>query len=481
MSPEVYVGLMASAGNDTDPSNDNWVSSATFTNVNITGQLNVPPIDNHLVAPSNVAASGISSTSVNLTWTHQTFWTGDFSQDGIVNAADYVMWRKNDGTSANYDNWRVTFGGAMPTVSRYWIERSSDGVNFQLVGATAPNEFTFTDFNLSGNQRYFYRVVAKDSAGVSVPSSIVNITTRAAAATNLKVFSVSPTQLMIEWKDSNGESNYKVQRSDDGSSGWTTIGTSARNSPFFVSSGLAANTRYFYRVITVDAGGDSATSAVISEFTRVNASPANFVVSGQTETSLTLSWDALPDMTRYSVYRGRDSDNNEWVRLDSNVTATTFTDTGLAPATEYHYRVFGVNANDGVTLKAEVFGSTAASTSLVSTAETQLSRVFFGPAPPFTLDYVHHRAFDEFSKRIGDRERVSRADSDLTSKLDAWQTTSDGRSTRRRLGTYHEPICTTSVTNTFSGAEGLSRRLQTKLTFDVEALKLAIASWDRSE
>jgi hypothetical protein len=37
---------------------------------------------------------------------------GDFNKDGIVNAADYVVWRKNDGTQAGYDDWRAQFGEA---------------------------------------------------------------------------------------------------------------------------------------------------------------------------------------------------------------------------------------------------------------------------------------------------------------------------------------------------------------------------------
>jgi len=35
---------------------------------------------------------------------------GDYNQDGIVDAADYVVWRKNDGTQPGYDTWRVHFG-----------------------------------------------------------------------------------------------------------------------------------------------------------------------------------------------------------------------------------------------------------------------------------------------------------------------------------------------------------------------------------
>jgi hypothetical protein len=35
---------------------------------------------------------------------------GKFNDDGTVDAADYVVWRKNDGTLAGYDAWRANFG-----------------------------------------------------------------------------------------------------------------------------------------------------------------------------------------------------------------------------------------------------------------------------------------------------------------------------------------------------------------------------------
>ena len=36
--------------------------------------------------------------------------SGDFNHDGIVDAADYVVWRKTDGTPAGYNIWRANFG-----------------------------------------------------------------------------------------------------------------------------------------------------------------------------------------------------------------------------------------------------------------------------------------------------------------------------------------------------------------------------------
>jgi hypothetical protein len=35
---------------------------------------------------------------------------GDHNQDGTVDAADYVFWRKADGTQTEYDTWRAHFG-----------------------------------------------------------------------------------------------------------------------------------------------------------------------------------------------------------------------------------------------------------------------------------------------------------------------------------------------------------------------------------
>jgi hypothetical protein len=35
---------------------------------------------------------------------------GDFNHDGAVDAADYVVWRKTDGTQTGYNTWRANFG-----------------------------------------------------------------------------------------------------------------------------------------------------------------------------------------------------------------------------------------------------------------------------------------------------------------------------------------------------------------------------------
>ena len=48
-----------------------------------------------------------------LAWSAVAVLPGDFNNDGTVDAADYVVWRKNDGTQDGYDQWRANFGTSL--------------------------------------------------------------------------------------------------------------------------------------------------------------------------------------------------------------------------------------------------------------------------------------------------------------------------------------------------------------------------------
>jgi hypothetical protein len=51
---------------------------------------------------TDIVLIGLSSVDIGL--------PGDFNNDGKVDAADYVVWRKSDGTQPGYDEWRTNFG-----------------------------------------------------------------------------------------------------------------------------------------------------------------------------------------------------------------------------------------------------------------------------------------------------------------------------------------------------------------------------------
>ena len=55
--------------------------------------------------------------------------------------------------------------------------------------------------------------------------------------------------------------------------------------------------------------------------------------------SITIKWQKIYGATSYKIYRGNSSGATFQTVLKAGVTGTSFTDSGLAPTTEYHYRV----------------------------------------------------------------------------------------------------------------------------------------------
>jgi hypothetical protein len=58
---------------------------------------------------------GLSAYTRHFTLQLPDFLSGDYNFDGIVDAADYVVWRKSDGTPTGYDSWRTNFDAAVGT------------------------------------------------------------------------------------------------------------------------------------------------------------------------------------------------------------------------------------------------------------------------------------------------------------------------------------------------------------------------------
>lgn len=88
-----------------------------------------------------------------------------------------------------------------------------------------------------------------------------------AAPSALVATAASASQINLAWADNaNNESSFRVERSTDGNS-FSLLATLNANTSSYSSTGLAASTRYFYRVRALNAGGVSAPSAIAGAVT----------------------------------------------------------------------------------------------------------------------------------------------------------------------------------------------------------------------
>jgi len=124
------------------------------------------------------------------------------------------------------------------------------------------------------------------------------------------------------------------------------------------SSGLVADTRYYYVVKAENSLGNASAS---NEATLVFGGQPD-QVTGVTATGsssiITVSWTAPADhgspITKYVIYRSLTSTGGT---VYANATTTTFTDTAVNTGQTYYYWIVAQNANGASTMSAEAHAS----------------------------------------------------------------------------------------------------------------------------
>jgi hypothetical protein len=166
-------------------------------------------------APSAVSALSTSATTIQLDWTS-------------VNGAD-----------------------------SYRVERSADTVHWKHLASTPGTRYT--DEELTSGTTYYYRVIPTVDDQDLATSDVVSATTTVDIPTAPAPVSAtaSATSVDLQWGDVDGETGYRMERSSDGTSDWTQIGTTAQDITSFTDTGLVYGTTYYYRVIAWDSAGES--------------------------------------------------------------------------------------------------------------------------------------------------------------------------------------------------------------------------------
>jgi titin len=222
-----------------------------------------------------------------------------------------------------------------------------DDAHFVKIDTVDQNIVTFTD-NVSADTKYYYKVTAYNETGNSEYTNIVGITSLSVPAKPLELVAKIITQgsVTLTWHDmSTNESGFKLERSLARSSGFALLQTLAADKTTASDNTIIAKTKYYYRIKSVNAVGESAYSNLDSAFWIPTPSPATELAVKQDKLNeLTLTWkDASSDEGGFTIERSTNgTDYTKAGAVAANI--VTFKD-AVEPNKQYSYRI--VAFNDG--------------------------------------------------------------------------------------------------------------------------------------
>ncbi|MBI5777891.1 MAG: Ig-like domain repeat protein [Planctomycetes bacterium] len=287
-----FVRAYDAAGNFSNP-------SVTATATTLTLPDTTPPS-----VPIGLAATAVSPSQINLSWNAST---------DNVGVTGYKLYRN---------------GALISTISSI---------------------YSYSDTGLAASTGYRYTVAAYDAAGnVSAFSNMATATTLAppditapTTPVSLTAVAVSPNQINLAWnpsKDNVGVVGYKIYRNA------TCITSVAAAS--YINVRLAPSTTYSYTVAAYDAAGN------ISAFSNIAAAttlappditaptvPVSLTAVAVSHNQINLAWKSSTDnvgVAGYKVYRNG--------ALLLQLSATSYSNTGLAASTTYSYSVAAYDA-----------------------------------------------------------------------------------------------------------------------------------------
>ncbi|GAB2560545.1 fibronectin type III domain-containing protein [Spirosoma areae] len=268
--------------------------------------------------PTNVVATAVSPTQINLTWTAPNAKEGDF----------------------------------------YEVQRAgSPGGSYQTLGNAqvgANGAGSYASQNLSPNTQYCYRV-RRYSAPQSDFGNEACATTQTPPVitpeppTNLVASAASTSQINLSWTATTSTfgTGYQVERATSPGGGYSVI-ADLGNVTSYSNTGLSPNTQYCYRVRTkynsiLSNPGNEACATTPAPPVTIPRPPGNLAATAASPSQINLTWtDNADNESGFDLERSTDGTNFTKV-ADSGANATAYSDQGLQPRTTYYYRIRAKN------------------------------------------------------------------------------------------------------------------------------------------
>ena len=290
-------------------------------------------------------------------------------------------------------------GGPLTGLAGFILLRAEGQGSFVRADSLGAEERRFEDNGLKSLTTYRYALVAVDGSGnESALSAVAQVTTTGVPAPEGVTAADGIGRVELSWAavpraDVLGYNVYRATRPDqpfsvlegDGDEAFSTGRTT------FVDSSLDAGQLFYYRVTTVTSELESDPSVIVSATAAPDdvapATPTGLVAIADDDLArVSVRWTRprtdqdggdLTGLSSFIVYRAEDGPGALAAVDTVDAGSSSFTDTGLEPATTYYYSVSAADPSGNVSPRAQAVSATTpgiAAPAAVS-ADGEVSRI----------------------------------------------------------------------------------------------------------
>ncbi|NJK93860.1 MAG: fibronectin type III domain-containing protein [Bacteroidales bacterium] len=229
-----------------------------------------------------------------------------------------------------------------------------DESNFVTIKKTAANVSTYNDLSLLPNTNYYYKIRSFNEFAESAYTPVLLVKTLSltppVAPSNLTSASISENSVTLNWKDnSNNESQFEIEQSTSGTSGFTKVGTVNLNITSFKVNSLSNQSSYFFRIRAINEDGISNYSNVVEVKTLAPQPPpdpqfVNFTNVGKY--AVTINWkDNSVNETGFQVEQSSNPTTGFSMIFSTKANVTSINAGSLSPNKVYYFRIRAFNNN----------------------------------------------------------------------------------------------------------------------------------------